>query len=260
MDISIVIVNYNTRVKLVNCLESIYKYFKKISFEVIVVDNCSIERIDDLSGSYLNLRIVNNNVNLGMGGGNNVGIKLALGDFVLILNPDTEIISSDFDKMLNYLKSAKNIGLIGPALIYPDGEKQKSCYKFPRLMMPFYRRTFLGNFNQAYIRNYLYEDNDLEQPLDVDWIMGSCLLMPRSVLEKLGGFDERFFMYFEDTDMCRRIKNLGLRVVYYPLIKVVHHHGRASAKEHWSVSIFTNKMTRVHLMSWLKYFWKWKTF
>lgn len=258
MELSIVIVNYNTREKTANCLRSIYAAKLPIDFEVILVDNNSSESMLDLSVSYPQARIIMNEVNSGMGAGNNIGIKEAVGKFILILNADTEIAPGSIDTMVSAMEKDHTIGLMGPKLIYPDGERQLSCYRFPKLLMPLYRRTFLGKLFSRYNEDYLYQNIDLDQPLEVDWIMGSCLLIRSDLLLRLNGFDERFFMYFEDTDLCRRIRLSNFKIVYNPLATVIHHHGRASAKQHWSVAIFTNKMTRIHLASWFKYFWKWK--
>lgn len=258
MDLSIIIVNYNTAAKAMNCLRSIYATANPFDFEVILVDNNSTEPLDNLLATFPQITLIRNDKNLGMGAGNNVGIRQASGEYVLILNADTEFIGSGMADLLDFIKHNPDVGIVGPKLIYPDGERQISCYRFPSLLMPIYRRTFLGKLNAQYLDDYLYQRSNLDEPLEVDWIMGSCLLLSRELLNKLGGFDERFFMYFEDTDLCRRIKQLGLKAIYNPTVTVKHYHGRASAKEHWSISIFTNKMTRIHLLSWLKYFWKWK--
>ncbi len=123
--------------------------------------------------------------------------------------------------------------------------------------MPLFRRTFLGRLNRTYLNNYLMKNTNLDEEQNADWLMGSCLLLSRELFVKLNGFDERFFMYFEDTDLCKRINNLNLNVTYLPTATVIHHHGRASAKHHWLLSLLTNKMARIHLISYLKYFVKW---
>ena len=260
MDLSIVIVNYNSKDKTFFCLNSIYKSnLNGISFEVIVVDNDSSEKIEEeLKNKYPSVVFIQSDENLGMGSGNNLGIKNSTGKYILILNPDTEVRPNTIKKLYDYANNDKNIGLIGPKLFYPDGKIQNSCYHFPNLLIPFFRRTFLSKFAKGYLDYYLMKNTDLSKPLEVDWIMGSCLLVRRSLLDKIGLFDERFFMYFEDTDLCRRIKLSGWKVIYLPSAEVIHHHGRASAKRHWLIAPFTNRLSRVHIASWIKYFLKWR--
>jgi GT2 family glycosyltransferase len=257
MNLSVVIVNYNSREKTANCVRSIYDNCNNHNFEVIVVDNNSVEDIEPLKLEFPGIKLIKNHINSGMGAGNNIGIKSARYEYLLILNADTEITPGAIESMTAVLEGNSTVGIVGPKLVYPDGERQVSCYRFPRFLMPIYRRTFLGKLFPTYLNEYLYLSKDLDQEIEVDWLMGSCYLMKRQLMAELRGFDERFFMYFEDTDLCRRVHARGLGVVYCPSAVVVHYHGRASAKAHWSVSIFTNRMTRIHLISWLKYFLKW---
>jgi len=260
MDLSIIIVNYNTKEKTLACLRSLHEAdFSGLTKEILLIDNHSLESIEVEAKSVINdLIYIQNNENVGMGAGNNVGIRRSQGDYVLILNPDTQVEAGAIKTMLNYLQKNQDTGLVGPELIYPDGAPQDSCYRYPNLILPLVRRTFLGGFAKDYLDYYLMKNLDLTKPQAVDWIMGSCLLIRKEVLNKVGLFDERFFMYFEDTDLCRRINNSGFKVVYLPTARVVHFHGRASAKKHWLVAIFANKMSRIHLYSLLKYSIKWK--
>lgn len=260
MDLSIIVVNYNTKDKTLACLASLAKAdFSGMSKEIILVDNNSAETIElEAKGAITGLVFVKNPSNVGMGAGNNVGIRRASGRYVLVLNPDTEVEPSAIRAMVAYLQEHADTGLVGPKLIYPDGTPQESCYRYPNLVLPLVRRTFLGSFAKDYLDYYLLKNLDLTKPQAVDWIMGSCLLIRREVLDRVGLFDERFFMYFEDTDLCRRINNAGFKVVYLPSALVIHHHGRASAKKHWFLALFTNRMSRVHLCSLLKYSIKWK--
>lgn len=260
IDLSIIIVNYNSKEKTLACLISLNRAdFAGLTNEVILVDNNSSESIEFEARTIIDgLVFIKNPANIGMGAGNNVGIRRSTGEFVLVLNPDTEVKPDAIRTMVAYLRDNPGVGLVGPELIYPDGTPQDSCYRYPNLVLPLVRRTFLGGFAKDYLDYYLMKNLDLTKPQAVDWIMGSCLLMRRSVLDQVGLFDERFFMYLEDTDLCRRINNAGYKVVYLPSARVVHHHGRASAKKHWFVALFANKMSRVHLYSLIKYSIKWK--
>lgn len=259
MDISIIIVNYNTKDKTFYCLDSIYRAdLTNINYEIIVVDNKSPEDIEsELKSRYPNVIFIQSGFNLGMGSGNNIGIKKSKGENILILNPDTEVKEKSIKLMLDYLRNNKDVGLVGPKLLRSDGTTQDSCYRFPKLFIPILRRTFLGKFTKGYIDDYLMKNIDLSEPNAVDWIQGSSLLIKKEVLNEVGLFDERFFMYLEDTDLCKRINLSGRKVVYLPTAEVMHHHGRGSANKHWLIAPFSNKLSRIHIESWIKYFIKW---
>lgn len=260
MDLSIVIVNYNSKEKTLNCLASLFASdLEGITWEAIVVDNHSGEAIAEaLKARYPRVRLIQSERNRGMGGGNNLGAKQATGEFLLVLNPDTRVLPEAIRLMLFYLKAHGEAGAVGPKLLYPDGSLQYSCLHFPGLMMPFYRRTFLGRFAKKQLERFLLLGFDHASIKDVDWLMGSCLLIRKELFDKLKGFDERFFMYFEDTDFCRRVWQSGAKVVYLPQAVVIHDHGRASAENPWYLAPLVNQLSRIHLASWLKYLWKWK--
>lgn len=259
MDLSIIIVTYNQFDKARACLASIFSSrLGGLSFEVIVADNASTEGdADILKQAFPEVKVIKSPRNLGMGAGNNLAAAEARGEYLLILNPDTELHTEAATTMLEYLKNHPSAGIVGPKLMYPDGERQVSFYRFPNLLLPFIRRTFLGRLFPKFLASYLMSDLDLDQSQKVDWMMGSCLMLKTELFRRLNGFDERFFMYFEDTDLCKRISQLKLEAVYLPTATVIHHHGRASAKHHWLWSILTNRMARIHLLSYLKYFHKW---
>ncbi len=255
MDVSIIIVNYKSKNKLKDCLESIVQSdLSDLTYEIIVVENASGENLTDLSSSIIDLKLIVSPVNLGMGGGNNLGIKKASGDFVLILNPDTRLRSAALKTLFDYIKDREDVYIVGPKLLNSDLTLQYSCANFPRPWTPIFRRTFLGRFFKRHLDWFLMKDFSHDIIQEVDWMMGSCLLIRRG---GFSGFDERFFMYFEDIDVCRRAKESGKKVIYNPLAEVIHCHARASAKGPWYLSIFKDKLFREHLRSWWNYFKKW---
>ncbi|KKR21773.1 MAG: glycosyltransferase [Parcubacteria group bacterium GW2011_GWE2_39_37] len=260
MDISIIIVNYNSKIKTFHCLDSIYKAdLNGIEYEIIVVDNDSREKINqEIKTRYSEVIFIQNNKNSGMGAGNNLGIVQATGKNILVLNPDTEVTAPAIRTMLDYLHANLDVGLVGPKLLRSDRTVQESCYRFPKIFIPIIRRTFLAKFAKNYVDDYLLKNIDLTKSQTVDWIQGSCLLIKKEVIDKVGMFDERFFMYLEDTDLCKRISLAGWKVVYLPTAEVFHLHERASAKKHWFLAPFLNKLSRIHIISWGKYFIKWK--
>jgi GT2 family glycosyltransferase len=261
MDLSIIIVNYNSKKKLENCLNSIKQSnLNGINWEVIVVDNNSSDDLTSLNNFLPNLKIIISQKNLGMGGGNNLGIKHSSGDYILISNPDIVFFKQTIIELFKYLKNHSSVALVAPKLLNPNNSLQYSCARFPKIYLPFLRRTILGKFFPAYLNNYFLKNGNYDKIKEVDWLLGACFLVRREefFIDKNKLFDERFFMYFEDVDLCRRINLSNSQVVYYPLVSAVHDHVRASARLPWYLAIFKDKLARQHLKSWFLYFLKWK--
>lgn len=260
MDISIVILNYKSKGLTLNCLKSIKESdFSGLKREIIVVDNNSHDYLGDiLSWQYPDVIFIANEKNLGMGAGNNVGIKKAQGKYVVIMNPDTLVFPDTFKKLYNYLEADKEVGLAGPRQFNPDKTIQDSCFRWHSLLTPFYRRTFLGKFRfaQRDLERFLMKDFDHQSEREVDWLLGSFLFCRREMLRQVGLFDERFFLYFEDTDLCRSAWEKGWKVIYYPEAEIIHNHNRESASLPWYKAL-VNPAARFHIASWLKYLGKW---
>ncbi|MDD4333248.1 MAG: glycosyltransferase family 2 protein [Patescibacteria group bacterium] len=257
MNLSIIINNYNSKEKTLRCLSSIKNSdLPGLTRETIVVDNASFDGIaEELKIKFPEVKFIQSEKNLGMGGGNNLGIAKANGEFILILNPDIILERDSIKNLYHFLKNRSEIGLAAPKLLNPDGSLQYSCFREYKFFTPIFRRTFLGKYAQKHLNNFLMLDFSHNEPREVDWVMGSCILFKKEILSKIGGgFDRRYFMYFEDTDLCRRIRKNNLKVVYYPQSQVVHDHARESAKHNWFVAIFTNKLAREHIKSFIKYF------
>ena len=262
MDLSIIIVNYKDKKKLINCLNSIKRIeFSQLSYEVIVVDNNSGDNLNDFGYSYHFIKVINSDKNLGMGGGNNLGLANSSGEYILVLNPDTIINKEAIKILIQYLKDNPGVGIVGPKLLYPDGSLQYSCSRFPQVYMPILRRTFIGHYFRTLEKQFTMNDFDHKSIKEVDWLMGSCLMFKREIvlddkIIKLR-FDSRYFMYFEDIDLCRQSWFNNLKVVYNPEASIVHDHARESAKYSWYLAIFLDKLAREHIVSWIKYFIKW---
>jgi GT2 family glycosyltransferase len=258
MNLSIIIVNYKSKDKTAKCLESLEKAeWGGLSYEIIVVDNASGDNLLFLKKAHPEIKIIQSEKNLGMGGGNNLGIKNSSGEFILILNPDTEVKSGAVLKLFNYLKRNESAGIVGPKLLNPDGSLQYSCLRFPKILTPLLRRTFLGKIFYKSLDKFLMKDFNHNETRGVDWLMGSCLLVRRELLDVSGRlFDERFFMYFEDTELCRRARRFGWKSVYLPEAEVFHDHARASAEKSWYIAPFVDRLAREHIKSWFKYFFK----
>jgi len=256
MDLSIIIVNYNSALKTLSLLESIFNAdLEGINYEIIVVDNNSKENIaSTLKQKYPEIIFISSFKNRGMGGGNNMGIAKAQGEFYLVLNPDTLVERDTIKIMLSYIKEKKEVAVIGPKLLNPDRSLQYSCSRFPKFYTPIIRRTFLAKFFKKHIDWFLMKNFNHNEIKEVDWLMGSCLMIRSSSGLK---FDERYFMYFEDIDLCRSAWHSDYQVVYNPEALLIHDHQRESAQGAWYLSLFTNKIVREHIKSWLRYFYKW---
>jgi len=259
MDLSIIIVNYKSKGKLINCLRSLAaSNFGNLEYEIIVVENNSGDHLEDIAAVCPKTRLIISPENLGMGGGNNLGIKNSFGSYLLIANPDLVFKSDAVKHLYDYISTHAEAAIVGPKLINPDGTLQYSCAHFPSFFLPLLRRTRVGRCLPAVVDRYLMKADSHEKIEAVDWILGACLLLRRGELfigDKL--FDERFFMYFEDVDLCRRAREAGKETVYFPLAEVTHDHMRDSARLPWYQAIFCDKLAKVHINSWWKYFIKW---
>lgn len=260
MDISIIIVNYKSKGLTLNCLTSIKAAnFGKLQYEIIVVDNNSDDQIEEIiTWQYPNVIFIKSKVNRGMGAGNNLGLRRARGRYVVIMNPDTLAFPDTFTSLIAFMEKNPKVGIVGPQQFNPDQTIQESRYRFPKILTLLARRTFLGRFDfgKKAIAHFLMKEIDFSTTVEVDWLLGSCLCLRSRALQDVGYFDERFFLYFEDTDLCRRFWEKNWKVVYYPGARIIHNHIRASARQPW-YGFFLHQASRYHLRSWLRYLLKW---
>jgi GT2 family glycosyltransferase len=198
---------------------------------VIVVDNASSDgTVDMLEREYPEADLIANDDNLGFTKGNNQGITAGDGRYVLLLNPDTEVLGDALGEMVAHMEDHPQVGALGPQLLYADGQVQSSRRRFPSLKTALVESTPLQQrFPSSNLLNRYYMlDRDDQETQDVDWLVGACLMLRGTTLEEVGPLDERFFMYSEEMDWCYRAKGLGWRVVYLPSAQVVHHEGKSS--------------------------------
>lgn len=263
MDLSIIILNYNQEKLSQICLENCQKQISGLDYEIILVDNNSEEKnkkyLISLKEKYPQVKFIFNKENLGYAKANNEAIKKAQGEYILILNPDVIILNKAVSKMFEFLKKNEKVGVVGPQLLDPDHSIQYSCYRFPKIYTPIARRTFLSKYNffKKELQRYLMLDFNHQEIKEVDWLIGACLMFKKEVFNQINGFDKRYFLYFEDVDFCRKLKKHGYQVIYFPESKVIHFHRRLSADSSCFPSLF-KKITRIHITSALKYFWKWE--
>lgn len=262
IDISIIIVNYHARGLVRECIKGIKRLNSKLQLEIIVVDNSPREGLEEvLTERFPDVRYLPQERNVGFAAGNNAGIRQAKGKYVMLLNYDITPLVESFDRLHEYLEKNPNVGMAGPQLVNPNGTVQHSFYRFHSLLTPLFRRLWIGRlgFGRRHLDRFLMADVDTRAPFDVDWLLGACLMVRASAIQSVGMMDERFFLYFEDTDWCRRFWQAGLLVRYVPDAKMVHLHRRESAKGGGIFSL-TRRTTRIHVISWLKYILKWHTY
>jgi N-acetylglucosaminyl-diphospho-decaprenol L-rhamnosyltransferase len=207
------------------------------SVEVIVVDNASTDGSAAMvAAEFPWVRLVANSENRGFTGGNNQGLHLSQGCYVLFLNPDTEIVGDALSAMVSFMDVHPEIGALGPQLRYADGRLQSSRRRFPTFGMALFESTPLAwhwpPAANPWARRYHMADVPLPIPGEgaqaVDWVVGAALLARRTALDQVGGFDEGYFMYSEELDWCRRAASMGWRIVYFPAAQVIHHEGKSS--------------------------------
>lgn len=248
MKLSIVTLNYNKPELTINCLTSIYKQYEKEfsdnTFECIVVDNNSeddsvkILRETIKKNSYKNVTVINHKENKGFGAGNNVGARAAKGIYILFLNNDTQVKDSGIKKMVNYMEQHVEAAILGGQVRNADGTLQASAGTFFTLWYVFL--LLLG------LQKYGLLDRNPKTIEKVDWVKGALLMIQREVFEKIGGFDEKIFMYTEDMELCYRAKQQDFQTYFFPDIIVLH-------AEHGSSN---RTFAIIHIYEGLQYFYK----
>lgn len=230
VDLSIIIVNWNVKELLMECLRSIEEQAGDINLEVIVVDSASSdESADMIEEAFPWVKLIASKQNLGYPRGNNVGISVSSGRHILILNPDTVVLNDALTVLVNYLEEHIDVGAVGPQLLNIDGTVQSSRRRFPSLITGLFESTWLEPLApESLLKRYYAMDLPDNQENDVDWLTGASLMVPRRVIDHVGLFDEGYFMYSEELDWCRRINDAGWRVVYLPQAQIVHHAGKSS--------------------------------
>jgi len=233
MKCSIIIVSWNVCEELLECLRSIEKNRPSQDFEIIVVDNASTDGIADaIKSEFPEIRLVINTENRGFAAANNQGIEKAQGEHIFFLNPDTIVHPCSLDGLIKFMDDNNDVGACGPKLLNSDGTIQPSVRRFPTFRAALYRHTafrylhlFRGQYNK-----WLMKDFKCDRRLDVEQLMGAALMVRRSIIDQLGSMDETFFMYYEEVDLCYRIKQAGWRIVYVPESEITHLGGRSAGQ------------------------------
>ena len=234
MKISIIIVSWNVKDLLKKCLESLIKYGEDFDLEIFVIDNAS----DDgttwmMKNDFPEINFTPNKDNAGFAKANNQGIRRATGDFVLLLNPDTEIFADTLANSVKFMEENKDCGIMGCKMIYKNGTLQPSVRRFPHfwpvlLMLLKVPRIFP---KLKSVQRYLATDFDYEKTQAVDQVMGAYMFVRKEVFDKAGLLDEDYFIWFEEVDFCRRVSKKGYQVMYNPGTKIIHHGGQSFSQQ-----------------------------
>jgi len=232
--LAVIIVSYNAAEYLRQCLASAMQYLGPLPAEIAVVDNASSDGTAQMvEKEYPDVQLIRNPTNRGFSAAVNQGLKETTAPFVLWLNPDSLCRDGNLKDLIAYLETEKEIGILGPQILDPQGTVQLSCRSFPTLTTYFFGRfSILTQWfpNNPYSQRFLHSGWDHSTRKDVDWVSGACLLHRRELIVDIGPLDEKYFMYFEDVDFCQRAKAKGWRVQYHPGSQFLHHIAGSSRK------------------------------
>ncbi len=226
IDLSIIIVNWNTKEYLLRCLESVFRSGKKKSWEVIVVDNGSQDgSAKEVNKFFPDIRLIANEENRGFAKATNQGIKHSSGRYLLLLNPDTEVRENSIERLVAFMDAHPDTGINGAQLLNRDGSRQNSIANFPSLATELLNKSLL---RWVFPKKFPGKERVYPGPIEVDSVIGACMLTRREAIERVGILDEDYFLFFEETDWCYRMKKAGWKVFHVPQSEIVHVQGRGA--------------------------------
>ncbi len=233
--LSVILVNWNTRELLDRCLRSVLTSANGLSdVELLVVDNGSHDGSAAMVATrYPMAHLIANSDNPGFARANNLAIRKARGDFLLILNPDTELLGTAIPELLTFAEQHPDVAVVGPQLINPDGSVQSSRRRFPTLATAFLESTVLQRWlpNHPALRRFYLLDRSDDETQEVDWVVGAGFLVRAAAARQVGLMDESYFMYSEELDWCRRFASAGWKVAYHPAAQLIHYGGQSSGQD-----------------------------
>lgn len=253
MDISIIIVSWNVKDLLEKNLKTLYSTIKGVNFEVIVVDNNSSDGSAAMAiKEFPQAKVIYNNKNLGFAKANNQGIEIATGKYILLLNPDMQVMPATIEGMIKWMDEHPKVGIAGPQLIDSKGNNVPHVRRLPTLKDQLAIMLKITHIFPKILDKYLYRDFDYTKEGVVDSIRGSFFMIREDVVKKIGGLDELYFVWFEEVDYCRQARNAGWEIMYTPVVQCLDHVGQSfqQVKRVKTQKMFTESM--------VKYFAKWE--
>ncbi len=229
IDLSIIIVSWNTRELLLRCVKSVVESGPEISREMIVVDNGSWDgSIHEVEKAFPFVDLVGNEKNLGFAKAVNQGLRKASGRYILLLNPDTEVKNGAIYELFSFMESHSGTGVAGAQLLNSDGSKQNSIANFPSLATELLNKRLL---RAVFPRRFPGKERKYSEPVEVDSVVGACMMVNREALDQVGVLDEDYFLFLEETDWCYRMKKAGWKIYHVPLAEVFHFQGKSAEAE-----------------------------
>ncbi len=265
MDLSVITVSWNSEDKIGKQIESVRDACSGLEYEEIIIDNNSGDNTVGLvKEKHPFVKLIVNKDNAGFAKANNQGAKISTGDFLLFLNPDMKLENGSLKKIIDWIKQKSEVGLASCKLMDEQGENnlEASPRRLPTILNQLVIILKLNHLFPSLLNNYLYNDFDFDKEQEVNSVRGSFMLMPRIVYEKLGyAFDEYYYIWFEDVDVCQSIKKLGYKIIYTPIISCIDYVGESFKKRPslWKQKQFTKSMLLYFQKwtPWYKWFWIW---
>jgi GT2 family glycosyltransferase len=229
MDLSIVVVNWNTKDLLLQCLESFYGSIDGIETEVFVVDNGSVDgSVAAVKERFSGIILIANPINLGFAKANNQALKESEGHYFLLLNPDTRVKKGTIERLVSFAEAHPEAGVVGGQLLHADGSKQNSIANFPSLATELLNKRLL---RWLWPRTFPGKERDYSEPVEVDSVIGACMMVRRQAADEVGWLDEDYFLFLEETDWCFRMKKAGWKIYHHPLAELYHFQGKSAEPE-----------------------------
>ncbi|MDR0802362.1 glycosyltransferase family 2 protein [Fluviicola sp.] len=238
--VSVVIVNYNVKDLILTSLRTLYQFHSDSSLEVIVVDNNSSDNsCSEIKARFPQVILIENNFNAGFPKGNNQGFEVATGDYIFMLNPDTEFIEDSISKMTDYLETHPEAWLLAPKLLNSDRSWQQSAWRYPTITSVFCESFYLARF----LKKKNYQDKSFDEIFEGETFSGAALFFRKELFDKIGVLDETMF-WIEDVEFCWRVNHTGGKCLYFPETCIIHHIGQ-SARKNYNISISNQVFNKI---------------
>jgi GT2 family glycosyltransferase len=226
MDLSIIIVNWNTKEYLLPCLKSIFKGGQGTGWEVIVVDNGTRDGSrEEVKKVFPSARLIENEKNFGFAKAANQGLQKASGRYALLLNPDTQVENGAIERLVSFMDAHSDVGVAGAQLLNADGTKQNSIANFPSLGTELLNKSLL---RWLFPKKFPGKGRNYSEPIEVDSVIGACMMVRRDTLDQVGLLDEDYFLFLEETDWCYRMKKAGWKIYHVPQAEIYHFQGKSA--------------------------------